>query len=248
MDYNGEFARFYQLELSDYPRSIAPAIIGLWQQALTNRGCRKALDLCCGTGHLADSLCRASFDVTGVDLSPEMLAIAREVLKPHLDDGSCRLVQGDVTCYRHDGMVDLVTATSDSVNHMPHQQGVRDLFISAWSPLVSGGLFVFDMITPRGLSRWGRTSITKDPLMIRRGSFDPCGKTAKRQMVSYLELKGEYCRFSGELEYLVISPERIRKMLSEAGFEKTRFHPVGDFSVTLQEPEKHLRVMVSCWK
>jgi ubiquinone/menaquinone biosynthesis C-methylase UbiE len=45
----------------------------------------EVLDLGCGTGNLAVRMAARGLRVTGVDLSPEMLALARQRTPPHLD-------------------------------------------------------------------------------------------------------------------------------------------------------------------
>lgn len=67
-----------------------------WKRALLKladiKPGERALDLCCGTGDIALALQAAGADVTGVDFSPAMLAIARERAKsaPRL-----KFLQGD---------------------------------------------------------------------------------------------------------------------------------------------------------
>lgn len=58
----------------------------------------RALDLCCGTGDLALGLARREMEVTGLDFSAEMLAIARHRAGAIVDaqrQGSIRFVRAD---------------------------------------------------------------------------------------------------------------------------------------------------------
>lgn len=64
-------ARFFDAEYADYMEDL-PAL-----QAYAQRTDGPLLELGCGTGRLLIPLARAGYAVTGVDLSPEMLAIAR---------------------------------------------------------------------------------------------------------------------------------------------------------------------------
>jgi SAM-dependent methyltransferase len=64
-------ARFFDAEYADYMEDL-PAL-----QAYAQRTAGPLLELGCGTGRLLIPLARAGYAVTGVDLSPEMLAIAR---------------------------------------------------------------------------------------------------------------------------------------------------------------------------
>jgi demethylmenaquinone methyltransferase/2-methoxy-6-polyprenyl-1,4-benzoquinol methylase len=56
----------------------------------------RALDLCCGTGDLAFALARRGAETTGLDFSPQMLAVAaarQEKLKP--ETAQVKFMQGD---------------------------------------------------------------------------------------------------------------------------------------------------------
>lgn len=56
-----------------------------------DRGCRSAVDVCCGTGMLAGISVEAGLPVIGLDISPHMLAVARKKRQ------GVRFQQGDAT-------------------------------------------------------------------------------------------------------------------------------------------------------
>src|SRR3989442_29248 len=58
---------------------------------------RRALDLCCGTGDVALALARAGCEVTGLDFSVEMLAVAerRGTGLATLPASRCKFIRGD---------------------------------------------------------------------------------------------------------------------------------------------------------
>ncbi|MGE0432939.1 MAG: class I SAM-dependent methyltransferase [Planctomycetota bacterium] len=71
---------------------------------------KTALDLGCGTGRLMVPLARLGFRAIGIDLSPHMLALAREKLdEAGLDERSARLFRADITdlFFLDDASVDL---------------------------------------------------------------------------------------------------------------------------------------------
>jgi ubiquinone/menaquinone biosynthesis C-methylase UbiE len=75
-----EFANTYYLAFRDLPEILRAHVTG-----------RRALDFGCGTGRSARFLRKLGFDVTGVDISEDMLRIARTTDPP----GDYRLVPGD---------------------------------------------------------------------------------------------------------------------------------------------------------
>ncbi len=68
--------------------------IGLWQ-SFAGRTDRPVLEVGCGTGRIALELARAGYEVTGIDPSPAMLAVARA--KAEADAVDVTFIEGRVT-------------------------------------------------------------------------------------------------------------------------------------------------------
>lgn len=131
------FARFYdpvQGERADH----AAYVRGLIE---THRpAARTVVELACGTGSILKQL-RPDFDVTGVDLSPAMLAIATKKVP------EARLVQADMTEVRLEQTFDVVLCLYDSINHLLTFARWEALFDRAREHLAERGIFVFDINT-----------------------------------------------------------------------------------------------------
>jgi SAM-dependent methyltransferase len=125
-------ARFYDPVQGDRAEAAAYA------RAQLPDGVKTVLELACGTGSILAQL-RADYDVVGVDLSPQMLAIAAEKLP------GIRLVQGDMTAVRLGETFDAVLCLYDSINHLLRFEDWERLFDTALAHLAPGGVFVFDM-------------------------------------------------------------------------------------------------------
>jgi SAM-dependent methyltransferase len=97
-----EFANTYYLAFRDLPEIIKQYVSGT-----------KAVDFGCGTGRSTRFIRQLGFDVTGIDISPEMIAKARE-FDPN---GDYRLIQGDDFSGLPQGEFDLVSSlfTFDNV-------------------------------------------------------------------------------------------------------------------------------------
>lgn len=77
----------YQVVAPVYDLLIAPLLEPEYRQVLTwarDIRAETVVDLCCGTGVLAERLADAGFTVTGVDLSGPMIRQARNKQHPHL--------------------------------------------------------------------------------------------------------------------------------------------------------------------
>lgn len=104
------------------------------------------LDLGCGTGSMTLALAEAGYDMTGLDISAEMLSEAEQNAR---DQGKNILfLQGDMTNFELYGTVDAVVCCLDGINHLPNREALRDCFTMVSRYLNPGGLFLFDVNTP----------------------------------------------------------------------------------------------------
>jgi SAM-dependent methyltransferase len=112
------------------------------------------LELGCGTGRitlpLAEIGAELGFDVTGLDIEPEMLdkAIERRRQAPERVQRRLTFVQGDLRSWRADHQFDLIVIPCCSITHVLS----LDDQISAWrrcyDNLTIGGRFIVETTTP----------------------------------------------------------------------------------------------------
>lgn len=101
-------------------------------------GARSVLDLGCGTGRHAALLAQRDYQLTGVDLSEEMLKVARESA-PQLS-----FVQGDVRSVRLGKTFDVVLSLFHVMSYQTTNADLRAALATLREHLAPGGLFVFD--------------------------------------------------------------------------------------------------------
>jgi SAM-dependent methyltransferase len=99
------------------------------------------LDLACGTGSITARLAGA-YQVSGLDISPGMLAVARENLP-----GGTELYLADMTSFRLDARFDVIVCAYQGINHLLSPAAWQSSFDRARDHLNDGGLFVFDIAT-----------------------------------------------------------------------------------------------------
>lgn len=103
------------------------------------------LDLGCGTGKMTIELARRGYDMTGVDLSAEMLDIARcAAERCGLSDKMLWLLQ-DITEFELYGTVELCVSCLDTVNHLTSPKELKKCLSLVHNYLVPDGLFLFDI-------------------------------------------------------------------------------------------------------
>lgn len=104
---------------------------------------KQIMELACGTGALAVEFAKAGFDVTGLDLSEEMLMIASQ--RAEQEDTPIQLVEGDMLDLTDVGTYEAITCYSDSICYMEDEQSVQQVFDGVYNSLRDDGVFMFDV-------------------------------------------------------------------------------------------------------
>lgn len=185
---------------------------------------RTVVDLACGTGSLTVKLAQRGYEVTGVDLSPDMLAVAADKCG-ELEAPPLLLCQ-DMSRLRLMAPADAVVCCLDSLNYVTRPAAVQRTFRRVWEALRPGGLFLFDIRTPamlRGMDGQICLDERPDVYCVWRGAF-----SRKRNILTYdmdLFFAGPHGTWSREEEVheeYAYEPAELAQWLSEAGFEKLR--------------------------
>lgn len=141
------------------------------------------LDLACGTGKLTLLLREQGYDMTGIDISENMLAVAREECYKRGISDVLWLCQ-DMTDFELYGTVDACVCCLDSINYLTKISDVKRCFSLVYNYLVPDGIFVFDVNTPH---RFEKIYGNNDYILENDGAF--CA-----WQNSYNE-KSKLCRF-----------------------------------------------------
>jgi SAM-dependent methyltransferase len=99
------------------------------------------LDVACGTGSIT-ALLTGTYQVSGLDISPGMLAVARE----KLPEGT-PLYLADMTCFDLGVKFDAIVCAYQGINHLLSLASWRDFFGCAYKHLNDGGVLIFDITT-----------------------------------------------------------------------------------------------------
>jgi SAM-dependent methyltransferase len=139
------FARFYDAAMDD-PRPRGARVLASIDRYLPQTS--SVLELGCGTGSILAQL--TGFPaLTGMDRSPEMLAVASEKVP------AARLLLGDIGDFWLGERFDVVVCVFDTLNHLLTFEAWQAMFDSVYDHLVEDGLFIFDVNTTGELRRLG---------------------------------------------------------------------------------------------
>lgn len=206
--------------MADYARRITPHLMD-YAQHIDWLG-RRILVLGCGTGASIEYLSNYPYAITGVDNSPEMLALARGRLSdPGLNikwkQQDIRELGGQLTA------ADLVLA----LNVFNEVNSLRDLetaFNGVQKSLESGKLFLFDMATVQGLTEDGLTGhrlLYNDPQNLTVFTINDYDYERQMQTIQYLifRQKGQLWERSEAKRILRAFPtQAIASLLQRSGF------------------------------
>ena len=103
------------------------------------------LDLGCGTGSITNRLARKGFNMIGIDLSEDMLSIAKD--KAREEDLEILYLCQDMREFELYGTVGCIVSICDSLNYILEEDELLEVFIRVNNYLDPNGLFIFDLNT-----------------------------------------------------------------------------------------------------
>ncbi len=142
-EYTG-FAEVYDELMEDVPyKEWSERIISIMHDYDIKDGL--VLDLGCGSGTMTELLASAGYDMTGVDLSPEMLEQAK--LKKESSGNDILYLCQDMRDFELYGTMRAVVCVCDSLNYILEENELKRVFELVNNYLDPGGLFLFDINT-----------------------------------------------------------------------------------------------------
>jgi SAM-dependent methyltransferase len=190
---------------------------------------RSILDLGAGTGNHALPLVRRGYDVTGVDLSEEMIAIARD--KAAEAGVELELRQGDLRSVRLDRRFDAVLLMFAVLGYQRTNEDVRAALDNARAHLRPGGVLVLDL--------WYGPGVLTEPPEDRRRAIDTPEGELTRTVSAELDVPKQLCtvrytlagagRDADETHVMrFFFPAELELFLEAAGFELAALTAFGD--------------------
>ena len=138
----GSVAEFYEYSMRnncDYS-GWAKYVTDIIKKA--NPSAKTGLDVACGSGFFTRALKKVGYDVTGIDIQPEMLTAAKnECSKERLN---LTFMLGDMTNLKVFNKVDFITVINDGINCLPSEKLIK-AFKSMANALKKGGILHFDV-------------------------------------------------------------------------------------------------------
>lgn len=136
------FARFYDLDYEPFQDDVALYL------GFAERTGGPLLELGCGTGRLALPLAEAGFEVTGVDMSPRMLDVARAKVEAAGLGDRITLLEADMRDVQLPQQYRLAFIAINSFMHLTTTEDQMAALQTWRRLLLPGGLLVIDVDNP----------------------------------------------------------------------------------------------------
>lgn len=182
------------------------------------------LDLACGTGSMTVELARRGYDMTGIDLSEDMLAMARQKCDGERFAHPVLLVRQNMTEFELYGTVDAITCCLDSLNYLTTADDLTRTLLHVHNYLNPDGLFLFDMNAPAKFERVysDNAYVLEDEgiLCAWQNAYNPRSKLCDFYLSIFTEENdGRWARFDEVQRERCWSLRTMKKLLAECGFE-----------------------------
>jgi SAM-dependent methyltransferase len=178
----------------------------------------RVLDLACGRGRISIPLAQRGCRVTGVDLSPRSLELARR------DSASAgvelELIERDMRELDAKGEFDAVLNVFSSFGYFPTQADDERVLANVSRALVPGGLFLIDTLNTVALARdfkltdW--TELEDGTLFLERRRYDYLGG---RHDATWTFVRPDGSRTEISHSMRAYSPPELVRMLDAVGLE-----------------------------
>lgn len=232
-----EFAQVYDkliYEDIDYEK-MADYIEGCFERMSAKPSL--VLDLACGTGTLTNIMSKRGYDMIGIDVSCDMLNIAKSK-----NEDILYLCQ-DMRSFELYGTVDALLCMTDSLNYILDYDDLVKVFKLAKNYLNPGAPFIFDMNSHYKLSRViADNTFTYDSEFVSyvwENEYDEKENICDFYLTFFVSSDGEnYRRFDEEHTQRAYTLSEVKGALFEAGFEDVCVYDGYSFKEPREESER----------
>lgn len=185
-------------------------------------GGKRLLELGCGTGEIAVRLAKAGYDVTGVDLSEEMLTVGME--KAMTNKIPVQFVKQNIVELEGFAHLDVIVSYLDVMNYITNAHDLERVFEHVYESLSPNGLFIFDVHDDQFVEtdRIGQTFVehTDNVTYIWECDSDQQGRMTHYLTFFIRQPDGSYEKFTETHQQHVLAREYYEQLLKKVGFTK----------------------------
>jgi SAM-dependent methyltransferase len=210
--YDADLAYIHYVGFGGFSRAAAPWILRQLHEAGMDRG--RVVDLGCGPGVLTRALSSTGYEVTGIDVSPRMLEIARRIA-PRATFRRASI--HDISLPTCDAIISIGEAIAYQGSPARRRPSLRSLFARVSRSLRVGGLFIFDLLVPGPESLTYRTYQIGNDWAVLVDSRER-SSLVTRHITTFRAVRGRYRRGEERHAVRVYRSADVTRWLEEAGF------------------------------
>lgn len=212
-----------------YPMWVGYYLLLLSQQDVHPK---TVLDVCCGTGTMCERLTAEGLQMSGIDLSAEMIAVAKA--KTESKGTAIEYWCADATDFELNKTFDAALSFYDSLNNILEPDRLQNAFRCVANHLPPGGSWIFDLNTAYAFEKrfFDQQNLRANAKLRYKweGDWDPATRLITVNM--------EFWHGGKELKEVHVQraydEDEVREMLARAGFEDVHVYN----SYTLDPPRK----------
>lgn len=222
MNIYNSFAEVYDIFMDNIPYdSWVEFIESIWQKYELKLDL--VCELGCGTGNITQRLANKNYEMIGIDLSEDMLMVARD--KNYDNETDIVYLMQDMRKFELFGTVSCILAICDSLNYIKTEQELLQVFKLVDNYLDPNGLFIFDLNTKNKFKEiYGKntfTDINENGAYIWENNYNDKTSINEYNVTFFLkddekEVYHKYEEFHEERAYDI---DVIKKLLEEAGLK-----------------------------
>ena len=193
------------------------------------------LDLGCGTGGMTTVLARRGIEMTGIDISEDMLMVAREK-----SEGLDILYLNQDMCeFELYGTVDFIVSSLDCINYITDKRDLLKVMKLANNYLNPNGLFIFDINTRYKLENviGDNTFVLEDEdaVCVWQNEYDKKKKLSDFYLTFFMKEGDSYVRFDEEHTERAYEIDEIKEIIEKSGMKLLKVYHDQSF----KNPEKN---------
>jgi len=173
-----KFAKYYDSLMGEPKDKVA--LINSWIKKYNSKA-TSVLEIACGTGAIL-KLMEKQYEVSGLDLSKEMLSIAKKKIKKG------NFYHKDMTSFSLNKKFDVILCIYDSINHLLKFSDWNKVFKNSSKHLNKSGLFIFDVNTLAKFDRLGNTSNDFIQQLGKDFIVDKISKIGKNKLLFHIRI------------------------------------------------------------
>lgn len=189
---------------------------------------KNILELGCGTGNITIPLAKKGYDIAGIDISEEMLIVARE--KSQKEGIELVLLNQDIVDLDFDLYdLDCVLCACDGFNYILNDDDIKSVFNKVYTLLKEKGIFIFDISSYYKLSSILGDNVygenREDIAYLWQNYFDDEDNIVQMDLAFFIkENDDKFSRFEETHYQRAYKNDEILNMLNSCGFKNIKLY------------------------